>query len=75
LKNGNGEDPLTGMAKPLAVLMKKEGITPDALKAYYVGKGHFPDTVEPTALPTDYAAKLMIPENWKLAVAAIKGGK
>jgi len=75
LKNGKGEDALAGMAKPLAALMKKEGITPEELQAYYTVKGHFPVVVEPTALPPDYVAKLMLPENWTLAVAAIKGGK
>jgi hypothetical protein len=74
LKNGKGEDALAGMAKPLAALMKKEGITPEELQAYYTVKGHFPVVVEPTALPPDYVAKLMLPENWTLAVAAIKGG-
>jgi hypothetical protein len=74
LKNGRGEDALAGMAKPLAALMKKEGITPEELQAYYTVKGHFPVVVEPTALPPDYVAKLMLPENWTLAVAAIKGG-
>jgi hypothetical protein len=72
---GAGEDALAGITEPLASLMRKEGITPEALKAYYVAKGHLPDTVEPTALPGDYIGGLMKPENWKKAVTAIKGGK
>ena len=67
--------PGNGIAKPLADLMRRDGISPEALKAYYVGKGHLPDTVEPTALPPDYVAGLIKPENWKKAVTAIKGGK
>ena len=66
---------LAGIAGPLAELMRRDGITAEALKAYYVGKGHLPDTVEPAALPPDYVAGLIKPENWKKAVTAIKGGK
>ena len=67
--------PGNGIAKPLADLMRRDGISPEALKAYYVGKGHLPDTVDPTALPPDYVAGLIKSENWKKAVTAIKGGK
>lgn len=67
-------DPFGGIEKKLADLMRREGITPEALKGYYVGKGHLPDTVDPAALPADYVAGLTRPENWKKAVTAIKGG-
>ena len=65
--------PGNGIAKPLADLMRRDGITAEALKKYYVGKGHLPDSVEPSALPPDYVAGLTKPENWKKAVAAMKG--
>jgi hypothetical protein len=74
-REGAGENALAGITEPLAGLMKKDGITPEELQAYYIDKGHFPNVVEPTALPSDYVGKLTAPENWKLAVAAIKGGK
>jgi hypothetical protein len=64
---------LAGIAKGLAALMRRDGITAEALKTYYVGKGHFPDPVEPSSLPSDYVAKLIKEENWEKAVAAIKG--
>jgi hypothetical protein len=64
---------MAGIDKRLADLMRRDGITPEALKAYYVGKGHLPDTVEPSALPADYIVGLTKSENWKKAVAAIKG--
>ena len=68
-------DPLAGITMVLADLMRRDGITAEALKAYYVGKGHLPNTVEPASLPADYIVGLTKPENWKKAVTAIKGGK
>lgn len=68
-------DALTGIAQPLADLMRRDGITVDMLKRYYVGKRHLPESVAPTALPADYVAGLTKPENWKRAVAGMKGGK
>jgi hypothetical protein len=66
---------LAGIAKPLADLMRRDGVTPEALKRYYVViRKHLPDTVEPTDLPPDYVETLVKAENWKKAVAAIKGG-
>jgi hypothetical protein len=56
--------------------MRRDGVTPEALKRYYVViRKHLPDTVEPTDLPPDYVETLVKAENWKKAVAAIKGGK
>lgn len=64
------------IAPALAALMKRDGITPEVLKAYYVDtKKHFPATVEPHMLPSDYLELLTKPENWKKAVAAMKGKK
>jgi hypothetical protein len=71
---GEGVDPLAGIVKPLADLMRKDGITPEVLKAYYVARGHVTDNMEPTALPPDYVAGLTKPENWKQALERMKGG-
>jgi hypothetical protein len=54
--------------------MRKDGITPEVLKAYYVARGHVTDNMEPTALPPDYVAGLTKPENWKQALERMKGG-
>ena len=71
----SGADPLAGIAQPLADLMRRDGITVEMLRRYYVGKRHLPESVAPTALPADYVAGLTKPENWKRAVAGMKGGK
>lgn len=79
-----GEDPAPKQAEPtgddltridsrLAELLQRDGITLAALKAYYVGKGHMPASVEPENLPADYIGGLTRTENWKKAVAAMKG--
>jgi hypothetical protein len=48
---------------------------PEQLKAYYVGKGHMPATVEPEDLAHDYVEGLTKPGNWSRASAAMKGAK
>lgn len=64
------------IAPALAALMKRDGITAEVLKAYYVDtKKHLPATVDPHMLPSDYLELLTKPENWKKAVAAMKGKK
>lgn len=69
-------DALAGIAKPLADLMRRDGVSPEVLKRYYVViRKHLPDTVEATDLPPDYVENLTKAENWKRVVAAIKGGK
>jgi hypothetical protein len=68
-------DDLTLVDSRLAELMRKDGITLAALKAYYVGKGHMPASVEPVDLPADYVTGLTRAENWKKAVTAMKGAK
>jgi len=68
-------DLLAGIDSRLAEAMRKSGISPEQLKAFYVTKGHMPESVEPTALPADYVGVLTKPENWKKAVAAIKEAK
>lgn len=66
---------LLGIASPLAEKMKQYGITREKLKDYYVGKGHFPDTMDPEKLPSDYVNGLMQAQNWLKAVKAMKGAK
>ena len=66
-------DDLTLVDSRLADLLRKDGITLAALKAYYVGKGHMPASVEPVDLPADYIGGLTQPANWKKAVTAMKG--
>jgi hypothetical protein len=73
-RTGEGEGEFAGIEKRLAELMRKEGITAEVLKRYYVGKGHLPDSVEPAALPADYVAGLTKPENWKRALVSMKNG-
>jgi len=68
-------DDLTLVDSRLADLMRKDGVTMAALKAYYVGKGHMPASVEPADLPADYVTGLTRAENWKKAVTAMKGAK
>jgi hypothetical protein len=60
---------LSGIDPALAELMRKDDISRLQLKAYYVGKGHLPDTVEPEKLPATYRTKLI--QNWAKAVEAM----
>lgn len=62
-------DGLDGIHEDLVVLMRKDRITPAQLKAYYVGKGHLPQTVEPEKMPAAYRTKLV--QNWAKAVEQI----
>ena len=68
-------DELAGIDSRLAEAMRKAGISPEQLKAFYVAKGHMPDSVEPSDLPADYVGVLTKPENWKKAISAIKEAK
>jgi hypothetical protein len=54
-------DPYAGIDEALAGMMRAAKITPEQLKAYYVGKGHLPKTVEPCALKADYIRALTQP--------------
>jgi len=69
---GGASDDMTGIAKPLADLMARGGITPGQLMSFYVGNGTFPDSVDPAHLPADYVTALVKPANWKRVVATIK---
>jgi hypothetical protein len=64
-------DPYAGIDEALAGMMRAAKITPEQLKAYYVGKGHLPKTVEPSALKADYIRALTQPANWAKVVSAI----
>lgn len=64
-------DPYDGIDAALAGMMREAKITPEALKAYYVGKGHLPKSVEPSALKPDYIRALTQPANWAKVVSAI----
>lgn len=55
----------------LVAAMTKDGITPEALKAYYVAAGHQPSDTDPDQLPTHYAEKLVA--NWSKALPKMKG--
>jgi len=67
--------PSAGLPMPrhpsLVAAMTKDGITPEALKAYYVAKGHKPEDMDPNQLPTDYCEKLVA--NWSKALPQMKG--
>lgn len=65
-------DELAGISEPLADLMRKDGITPDMLHAYYVGEGHLPDTVKPAKLPATYIKAITSPANWAKATTKMK---
>lgn len=65
----------TGIQPTLAALMEAAGISADELKAYYVGRGHMPSTVEPANLPADYITSMTASSNWSKAVAAIKANR
>lgn len=64
-------DAYAGIDAALAGMMREAKITPEALKAYYVGKGHLPKSVEPHALKPDYIRALTQPANWAKVVSAI----
>lgn len=64
-------DLYAGIDEALAGMMRVAKITPEQLKAYYVGKGHLPKTVEPSALKADYIRALTQPANWAKVVSAI----
>lgn len=64
-------DAYSGIDATLAGMMREAKITPEALKAYYVGKGHLPKSVEPSALKPDYIRALTQPANWAKVVSAI----
>jgi len=64
-------DPYAGIDEALAGMMRAAKITPEQLKAYYVGKGHLPKMVEPSALKADYIRALTQPANWAKVVSAI----
>jgi hypothetical protein len=64
-------DPYAGIDEALVGMMRAAKITPEQLKAYYVGKGHLPKTVEPSALKADYIRALTQPANWAKVVSAI----
>ena len=66
---------LDGINKALAALMERDGITPDQLRAYYSGAGHFPATVEPSKLPESYIKALTTDVNWSKAVSKMKETK
>ena len=61
---------LDGIDKRIATRIKKAGITPEQLKAYYVGAGHQPATVEPSKLPEKYITALLA--NWEKVASKIK---
>jgi len=65
---------MKGIVPALAALMTDSGITPAQLKAYYVGRGHVPATVEVNALPSDYVESITKVTNWTKIVTAIKNG-
>ena len=65
-------DDLAGINPKLAELMRRDGITAEKLKTYYVGAKHLPATVEPTKLPDTYIAGLTKPDNWSKVVAKLK---
>jgi hypothetical protein len=64
-------DLYAGIDEALAGMMRAAKIAPEQLKAYYVGKGHLPKTVEPSALKADYIRALTQPANWAKVVSAI----
>lgn len=66
---------LDGISKALAALMTRDGITPEQLRAYYSGAGHFPNTFDPAKLPEDYIKALTTETNWKKAVSKMKETK
>lgn len=54
----------------LVELMKADGVTPEMLKAFYVGAGHLAADIEPADIPAWYAATLLA--NWSKALQKIK---
>jgi len=69
-----GTDALAGIAPALADLMRKDCITPEALKSYSVKRGHIPAPgMEPANYPGDYIKKICQPNNWASVVKHIKG--
>ena len=67
----SASDLYAGIDEALAGMMRAAKITPEQLKAYYVGKGHLPKTVEQSALKADYVRALTQPANWAKVVSAI----
>ena len=61
---------LDGIDPRIAEKMQADGITPDELKAYYVGAGHQTADVEPQDLPERYISALL--GNWDKAATKMK---
>jgi hypothetical protein len=61
-----------GIAPVLEALMVKDGIDAKTVKAYYVAKRHFQDTMDVAALPPDYINLITRADNW-LKVKAFAG--
>ena len=69
----SGKNPdLEGIEPGLAKKMAADGISPEMLKAYYVGAGHLPDSVDPEKLPETYIKAITQTANWKKALTKMK---
>lgn len=71
-EESKSEVDVSGVAPSLGALMLKAGLTKEQLRAFYVAKGHFKDTMEPEKLPADYVTGLV--KNWDKVLAGVKGG-
>lgn len=71
VKPGEEIDPLAGIDKQLADLMRKDQVTPEQLEEYSKKAGHFPDGKHPKDFPVGYAEKMV--QNWSKVIAKLKG--
>jgi hypothetical protein len=63
-----------GIAPELKALMVKDGIDAETVKAFYLSKRHYQNTMEVAALPADYIKLITREDNWlKVKAFARKG--
>ncbi len=74
-KQENPEPPKDdGIAPELKALMVKDGIDAKTIKAFFLAKRHYQDTMEVASLPTDYIKLITREDNWlKVKAFARKG--
>jgi hypothetical protein len=69
-------DPLAGIPMKLALLMNRDKISVEQVRAFIVARKHFTPGFDLTKLPDDYVTAITRPDNWeKVLVTTKKEGK